>query len=285
MGWGANLAEAAELEEARAAESAAQQEAQRKEEVAAAERARQEEAAAAEAAKREQELSALRSEVESDPGAVAASIRAEAEALREVLRSNEGWEQAHHLSLAIERREKEYEELGDLPSEVAAAQTEAESAHEAASVAFVARKRGGEARQLIEKGKRQVRDASYWDGNLSFEKASKTLEAIDTDQRRHVDRYRSMLNEAKKLHQSNRRRADRQLKQVSEAAALRVVCGENPPQRYAWDGSLTWGLNRTSSRWLTTPAASTSRVAPRPSSPKTAGRRDATTARKMDSGR
>jgi hypothetical protein len=208
---------------------------------ASAEIARRQQEAEAEVARKKQEMAALQAKAEEQGDAIAEQIRNDAATLRSHLDARE-WQEARQLATSMQERSVQYGRLDDLPAPLAVAFSETEDVMAAVERAFAVQNQSQQARDLLETGEAQVESGSYSDGNLTYKKAIETLKGIPATDRKYVDGYARLLKKAKGLEQKNRRRAERQLKEIEEAAtrqarraALEAKCGPKP-KCGGWDG-------------------------------------------------
>ena len=195
----------------------------------------------AEVARKKQEQAALQAKADEQADAIAQQIRNDAATLRSHLDAKE-WQEARQLATSMQERSVQYGQLDDLPAPLTVAFSKTEDVMAAADRAFTAQKQAQQARDLLGTGEAQVESGSYWDGNLTYKKAIETLKGIPATDRKYVDGYARLLKKAKGLEQKNRRRAERQLKEIEQAAArqarrsaFEAKCGPKP-KCGGWDG-------------------------------------------------
>ena len=184
---------------------------------------------------RQNEVRQLQQLLTANAAAEAAKVRAASEAIDAAAETSD-WKNLWQLTDNLKATLALYTEIGEMPVDVTAAVSEANSAVLRSEAIQVARKAADLAGRRIAEGESLVANGDYWDGGLKYREAIEQLEKIARPQRKYVDHYQDRLAKVKKLTRKNKHRAEKQLKEVSEAAAMNLVCGKEPPNRSDLDG-------------------------------------------------
>jgi hypothetical protein len=224
-GWG-NAQERAEEEAARARSAARE------------EQAAEDQLAAAHAVKlrRRRELTVLQQELNTNAQVIADQVQQDALLLEGQIADGE-WDGVRELASSMRARVQKYGVVPNVPEPVANAMRDTSDVLEQASRALGARDIEQSVIATISVGDALVQKGAYSDADLRYKVVVEALEGIPVDDRHYADNFVGHLNKAEARVRKNRRKADRQRKQVAEAQALRAVCGAEPPRRSDWDGS------------------------------------------------